>query len=125
LKIEVQSRNVEVSEELREAIDSRFKRVGKQVGAQATLQVHLLEERNPRIADRMVAEAILNVKGTKIRSRKSCPEMLHSIHEVAEDIRRQVKRYKEKRRGQDARSRRILARMRRRGAAPPAMHPES
>ncbi len=28
--------------------------------------------------------------------------MLHAIHEVAEDIRRQVKRYKEKRRGQDA-----------------------
>jgi putative sigma-54 modulation protein len=120
MKIEVQSRNVEVTDELQETINSRFKRVGKQVGAQATLEVHLLEERNPRIADRMVAEAILNVKGTKIRSRKACPEMVHSIHEVAEDIRRQVKRYKEKRRGQDARSRRVLARMRRRGAAPPA-----
>ena len=119
MRIEVQSRNVEVSDELRDAINSRFKRVGKQVGAQATLQVHLLEERNPRIADKMVAEAILSVKGTKIRSRKACPEMIHSIHEVAEDIRRQVKRYKEKRRGQDARSRRILAKMRRRGTAPP------
>lgn len=124
MKIEVQSRNVEVSDELREAITSRFKRVGKQVGQQATLQVHLLEERNPRIADRMVAEAILNVKGTKIRSRKACPEMLHSIHEVAEDIRRQVKRYKEKRRGQDARSRRILAKMRRRGTVAPEVRPE-
>ena len=119
MKIEVQSRNVEVTDELQDAITSRFKRVGKMVGAQATLEVHLLEERNPRIADKMVAEAILNVKGTKIRSRKECPEMVSSIHEVAEDIRRQVKRYKEKRRGQDARSRRVLARMRRRGAAPP------
>lgn len=120
MKIEVQSRNVEVTDELQDAITSRFKRVGKQVGEQATLEIHLLEERNPRIADRMVAEAILNVKGTKIRSRKASPEVLHSIHEVAEDIRRQVKRYKEKRRGQDARSRRVLARLRRRGAAPPA-----
>ena len=125
MKIEVQSRNVEVTDELDEAIISRFKRVGKQVGAQATLEVHLLEERNPRIADKMVAEAILNVKGTKIRSRKECPEMLQAIHEVAEDIRRQVKRYKEKRRGQDAKSRRILSRMRRRGTVPPEVRPEA
>ena len=38
--------------------------------------------------------------------------MLHSIHELAEDIRRQVKRYREKRRGRE-RSRRILGRLRR------------
>jgi putative sigma-54 modulation protein len=116
MRIEIRSRNVEVTDELREAVTSRFKRVGKQVSDQATLEVHLLEERNPRIADRMVAEAILNVKGTKIRSRKSEPEMLHAIHEVAEDIRRQVKKYREKRRGQDARSRRLLKRMRGRPA---------
>jgi putative sigma-54 modulation protein len=124
MKIEVQSRNVEVTDELQEAINGRFRRVAKQVGPEATLEIHLLEERNPRIAERMVVEAILKVPGTKIRSRKSSPEMLQAIHEVAEDIRRQVKRYKEKRRGQDARSRRILARMRRRGAAPPEVRPE-
>lgn len=125
MKIEVQSRNVEVTDELREAIDSRFKRVAKMAGEQAELEIHMLEERNPRIANRWVVEAILNVKGKKLRSRKECPEVLQSIHEVAEDIRRQAKRYKEKRRGQDARSRRILARMRRRGAAPPEVRPEA
>ena len=125
MRIEVQSRNVEVTDEVREAIDSRFKRVRKMVGPQAEMEVHLLEERNPRISNRFVAEAILNVKGTKIRSRKASPDMLNAIHEVAEDIRRQVKRYKEKRRGRDARSRRILARMRRRGAVPPEVRPEA
>lgn len=125
MKIEVQSRNVEVTDELREAIDARFKRVAKMVGEQAELEIHLLEERNPRIANRWVVEAILNVKGTKLRTRKECPELLQAIHEVAEDIRRQVKRYKEKRRGHDAKSRRILARMRRRGTAPPETRPEA
>jgi len=125
MRIEVQSRNVEVTAEVREAVDSRFKRVAKMAGPQAELEVHLLEERNPRIPNRCVAEAILNVKGTKIRSRKECPEMLQAIHEVAEDIRRQAKRYKEKRRGQDARSRRILARMRRRGTVAPEVRPEA
>ena len=41
--------------------------------------------------------------------------MLHSIHEVAEDIRRQVKRDREKRRGR-AKSRRWVGRLRRREA---------
>jgi ribosomal subunit interface protein len=125
MKIEVQSRNVEVTDELREAVDSRFRRVAKMAGGHAALEIHFLEERNPRIANRCVVEAILSVKGTKLRSRKECPEMLQAIHEVAEDIRRQAKRYKEKRRGQDARSRRVLARMRRRGTAPPEVRPEA
>ena len=38
--------------------------------------------------------------------------MLHSIHELAEDIRRQVKRHREKRRGRD-RARRVVGRLRR------------
>ena len=41
--------------------------------------------------------------------------MLHSIHELAEDMRRQVKRHREKRRGR-ARSRRAVGRLRRRTA---------
>ena len=41
--------------------------------------------------------------------------MLHSIHEIAEDIRRQVKRDREKRRGR-TKTRRVVARLRRREA---------
>jgi hypothetical protein len=41
--------------------------------------------------------------------------MLHSIHELAEDIRRQVKKHREKRRGRE-RTRRVIARMRSRSA---------
>ena len=41
--------------------------------------------------------------------------MLHSIHEIAEDIRRQVKRHREKRRGRWA-ARRMKARLRGRPA---------
>ena len=55
--------NVEVDDELREAVTSRFARVGKQVSDLAMLEVELSEERNPRITDKMVAEATLRVKG--------------------------------------------------------------
>ena len=112
MRIQVRGRNTEVTEELREAVEKRFARVGKQVSGLATLEVELSEERNPAIADNQVAEATIYVKGATLRAREASPDMLHSIHELAEDIRRQVKRHREKRRGR-ARSRRVMGRLRR------------
>ena len=115
MQIEVRGRNVEVTEELREAVTKRFARTARQVSEFAVLEVELLEERNPSIADRQVAEATLHLKGTTLRAHEASPDMLHSIHELAEDMRRQVKRHREKRRGR-ARSRRAVGRLRRRTA---------
>ena len=115
MRIEVRGRNTEVTEELREAVQKRFARVAKQVSELASLEVELREERNPSIADSQVAEATLHLKRVTLRAREASPEMLHSIHELAEDIRRQVKRHREKRRGR-ARARRAVGRLRRREA---------
>jgi putative sigma-54 modulation protein len=115
VRIEVRGRNTEVTEELREAVRKRFSRVARQLSELATLDVELIEERNPAIADHYVAEATLHVKGKTLRARESSPEMLHSIHAIAEDIRRQVKRHREKRRGRWA-ARRMKARLRGRPA---------
>ena len=98
MRIEVRGRNTEVTPELEDAIRKRFKRVGRQVSELATLDVELSEEKNPRITDKYVAEATLRLKGTTVRAREATPEMIHSIHEVAEDVRRQVKRNRELRR---------------------------
>ena len=115
MRVEVRGRNTEVTDELREAVEKRFARVGKQVSPLATLEVELSEERNPAIADRQVAEATLHLKGATLRAHEASPDMLHSIHEIAEDIRRQVKRHREKRRGR-AKARRAVGRLRRREA---------
>ena len=111
MRIEVRGRNIEVTEELQDAIHKRFKRVGKQVSDLATLEVELSEERNPRVSDSQIAEATLHVKGKTIRAHEASPEMLHSIHEIAEDVRRQVKKNRELRRGRE-RTRRVLGRIR-------------
>ena len=115
MRIEVRGRNVEVTDELREAVQKRFGRIGRQVSEHATLDVELREERNPSIADRCVAEATIRLKGVTLHASEASPEMLHSIHEVAEDMRRQVKRHREKRRKR-WQSRRISSRLRRREA---------
>jgi putative sigma-54 modulation protein len=110
VRIDVRGRNVEVTEEMRDAVISRFKRVGKQVSDLARLDVELREERNPRIRDKFVAEANLHLKGVTLHAEEASPEMLGAIHELAEDIRRQVKRHREKRRKRH-RTRRLVARM--------------
>jgi len=115
VKIEIRGRNAEVTGELEEAVRKRFARVGRQVSELATLEVELARERNPSIADSEVVEATLFLKGATLRAREASPEMLHSIHEAAEDIRRQVKRDREKRRGREQ-SRRRAGRLREREA---------
>ena len=115
MRIEVRGRNLEVTDELRDHVAKRFSRTAQQVSELARLEVELYEERNPSITDRHVAEATLYLKGVTLRAREASPDMLHSIHELAEDIRRQVKRHREKRRGR-ARSRRAMGRWRGRTA---------
>ena len=111
MRIEIRGRNVDVDDELREHVIKRFRRIGKQVSDLATLDVEIYEERNPSIADSQVAEATLRLKGVTLRAQEASPSMGHTIHELAEDIRRQVKKHREMRRKR-TRTRRAVNRMR-------------
>jgi len=115
MRIEIRGRNVDVDDELRDHVIKRFRRVGKQVSDLATLEVEIYEERNPSIADSRVAEATLRLKGVTLRAHEASPLMAHTIHELAEDIRRQVKKHREMRRKR-TRTRRAVNRMRGRTA---------
>ena len=115
MRIAVKGRNTPVTDGLRDHVERRFRAIARQVSEFAELEVELSEERNPAIADRYVAEATLHLKGVTLRASEASPEMLHSIHEVAEDMRRQVKRHREKRRKR-SQTRRMMSRLRRRTA---------
>ena len=115
MRIEIRGRNIDVDDELRDHVYKRFRRIGKQVSELATLDIELFEERNPRISDREVAEATLRLKGKTLRAREASPQMSHTIHELAEDVRRQVKKHREMRRKR-TRTRRAVNRMRGRTA---------
>jgi putative sigma-54 modulation protein len=115
VRIEIRGRNLEVTPELRQHVEKRFARIGRQVSDLAQLEVELSEERNPAIADSQIAEATLYLKGVTLRAREATPEMIHSIHALAEDMRRQVKRHREKRRKR-SQTRRLVNRVRGRPA---------
>jgi len=65
MRIDIKGRNVNVGDGLRERVDKRFEKVGRQVSSLARMEVELWEERNPSIRESQVAEATLFLKGVR------------------------------------------------------------
>ena len=99
MRIQVKGRNgVTVDDELRARVERKLAKVARQVSPLAELEIELREERNPAIKDSQVAEATLHLKGVTLRARERSTDMGHSINLVAEDLARQVKKHRDKRR---------------------------
>jgi putative sigma-54 modulation protein len=98
MRIEVKGRNLQVTDDMREVVARRFEKVDKQVSDLATLEIELSEERNPANPDHMVAEATLYLKGVTLRAKNASRDHKHAINLVADELARQVKRHRDKRR---------------------------
>jgi putative sigma-54 modulation protein len=98
MQIEVKGRNCTVSDELRERVEKRFEKVGRQVSELARLEVEVTEERNPAISAPHVVEATLFLKGATLRASDASGDPYHALNLCADELARQVKRHRVKRR---------------------------
>jgi putative sigma-54 modulation protein len=98
MRIEVKGRNLPVTDDLREHVEKRFRKVSRQVSELAELEVEVFEEKNPAIADSQIAEATLHLKGVTLRARDASPDIVRSINMCSEELAVQVKRHRDKRR---------------------------
>ena len=98
MQIEVKGRNCPVTDELRERVERRFDKVARQVSDFARLEVEIYEERNPANPESQVAEVTLYLKGVTLRAKEATRDMDHSVNLVSEEVARQVKRHRDKRR---------------------------
>jgi putative sigma-54 modulation protein len=98
MRIEVKGRNVRVSDDLKDHVARRFHKVSRQVSDLAELEIEVSEERNRANPDSQIAEATLHLKGVTLRARDASPDLMHSINLCAEELSRQVKRHRDKRR---------------------------
>ena len=115
MRIDVKGRNTPVTDELRELVERRFRTVAAQVPEGTRLEVEVREERNPAIVDRMVVEVRLKMRGRTLCADESSHSMRHAIVLCSEELARQVKTVREKRR--HIREARVAARAMR-GASP-------
>ena len=98
MRIDLRGRNVAIDEAFRAHAERRFEKVARQVSSLARLEVELSEERNPAIRESQVAAATLHLKGVTLRARDSSEDLMRSINLVADELGRQVKRHRDKRR---------------------------
>ena len=99
MRIDVKGRNVPVDDELRTKVEKKFEKIARQVSPLAEMEVELKEERNPAIRDSQIAEVTLHLKGVTLRACEASHDMGNSINLACQDLARQVKRHREKRRG--------------------------
>jgi putative sigma-54 modulation protein len=99
MRIQVKGRNgATVDEELLSRVEKKLAKVSRQVSSLAVLEIELSEERNPAIKESQIAEATLHLKGVTIRASERSADMGHSINLLADDLARQVKKHRDKRR---------------------------
>jgi putative sigma-54 modulation protein len=100
MRIEVKSRGgATIDDELLARLEKKLQKVGRQVSPLAELEIELREERGTSGGDAYVAEAVLHLKGTALRTSKSASDPTRAVNMVAEDLARQVKKHRDKRRG--------------------------
>ena len=98
MRIHLQGRGgATADDELFSRVEKKLEKVAKQVSPLAELTIELREERDP--AGNQVAEATLRLKGTTLRACERSTDMGHSVNLVADDLARQVKKHRDKRRG--------------------------
>jgi putative sigma-54 modulation protein len=99
MRIQVKGRSgVTIDGELRSRVEKKLEKVARQVSTLAELEIELSEERNRGSRASQVAEASLHLKGVTLRAREASADMGHSINLVADDLARQVKKHRDKRR---------------------------
>jgi putative sigma-54 modulation protein len=100
MRIQVKGRGgATADEELLSRVEKKLGKVARQVSPLAELTVALREERNPGINESQVAEGALKLKGVTLRTSKRSNDMGHSVNLMADDLARQVKKHRDKRRG--------------------------
>jgi putative sigma-54 modulation protein len=97
MQIEVKGKNLQVTDEMREYVARRFDKIGKQVSEAAILELEVADENVP--GDPVAAEAVLHLKGTQLRAKEVSKDAKHAINLVGDNMERQVKRHRDKRRG--------------------------
>jgi putative sigma-54 modulation protein len=103
MRLQVKGRNVEVSDSIRSYAEQKLGKLDRQLHDLTRVELELAVERNPSIAANQVAEATVWTKGPVLRAREATGDMRASIDQLTEKLLRQVKHYRDKRRGRPAR----------------------
>jgi putative sigma-54 modulation protein len=101
MKIQIKGRNVAVTDALQAYAEEKLMRVHRllqerHIDEVSRVELELIFEKNPSIADPNVAEATIFTRGPVIRAKESSNDMYASIDLVTDKLQRRVKKYHDK-----------------------------
>jgi putative sigma-54 modulation protein len=97
MKIVLQSRNIEITDAIREYVQQKIEKAVSHFDRITTeVDVNLSVAKNPRITSPQSAEVTIYANGTTIRAQEASESLYASIDLVADKISRQLRKYKER-----------------------------
>jgi putative sigma-54 modulation protein len=97
LDVTVSSRHVELTAALRSAAEERIGRLTRYLDGMERAEVHLYEERNPRIADKKdVCEVTVEGHGHHVRTKVAAPDPFSAVDAAAHKLEQQLHKLKNK-----------------------------
>ena len=96
MDITVSARHIDVSPALRAAAEAKLGRLSRFGDGFDRAEVHFVEERNPRIADREVCDVVLEGRGRRLRAKAAAADAFAAIDMVVAKLEHQVHSLKTK-----------------------------
>lgn len=98
MEVQIRSRNLEVTERLREYVDKKTRRLDRYMPRISELTVDLEDENTRSTVGRYVAQITLrDERGTILRAEERTDDMFSSIDAVVDKLNRRIDRYRGKR----------------------------
>jgi putative sigma-54 modulation protein len=96
MDVTVQGRNIDVSEQLRAAVEEKVARLGRLLQGMDHAEVHFFEERNPRISEKEVCEVVLAGHGHHVRAKAASSDPFAAADQAVAKLEHQLAKLKGK-----------------------------
>lgn len=112
MQLIVQGKNIQVTDRLREYVETKVNRLDRYLSTITDARMELASERTRRHGDRQIAQLTIHSKGMMLRAEERSGDIFTSVDMVMDKMKRQIDRYKRKRRARlrSAQTREIDAR---------------
>ena len=96
MDIAIRSRNLDVPQDLRDAVEEKLIRVTRVLNGMERAEVRFREERNPRIADKEFCEVTIHGHGHIVRAHAAGPDLLTAVDRVVDKLAHRMEKLKGK-----------------------------